>query len=157
MQVILDEKEYNYVWDKIFSVYKFAPLYRDWSEREWIVLPGETKKYSLKGPWTSDQEKLVNQCFKQINTSDMYALDWHHDCFLFNPNEDIPYEYWYHNEERNCNVYFPSYYPDGDYHFFITKDWRLGLFGHPWKQEIYVMGRELIEKFDMLKEDLDLL
>ena len=52
------------------------------------------------------------------------------------------------------NVYFPSYYPNGDYHFFIDKDWSFGMFGHPWKQEIVVWGKELIEMFDMLFCDI---
>lgn len=86
----------------------------------------------------------------------MYALDWQHDCFVFSPNEDIPLYYWYHDTGRDCNVYFPSYYPNGDFYFFISLDWKIGLFGHPWNKEIYVMGEELINEFDRIKEKLDI-
>ena len=74
----------------------------------------------------------------------MYALDWQHDCFLFDPNERIPTGYEYHDDARNCNVYFPDYYPDGDYHFFVSKDLAFGLYGHPWRKELIVVGEELI-------------
>ena len=156
MRVILDDAEYKRIWNKIYDEYQFAPLYKDWSEREWIVLPGGSKRYSLHSCWTEDQERLVNQCFQDISSSEMYALDYDHDCFIFDPKEDIPFEYWYYDEERSCNVFFPSYYPNGDYHFFVTTDWRFGLFGHPWKQEIDVMGSELIEWFEKHRDDLDL-
>ncbi len=74
----------------------------------------------------------------------MYALDWKSDCFLFNPNERIPTGFEFYDDSRNCNVYFPEYYPDGDYHFFVSKDWALGLYGHPWRKELIVTGEELI-------------
>ena len=40
----------------------------------------------------------------------------------------------YYDRVRDCTVYFPEYYPDGDYHFFVSKEWSFGLYGHPWKK-----------------------
>ena len=57
-------------------------------------------------------------------------------------NDDSHYEYY--DDERECNVYFPEYYPDGDYHFFASKDWEFGLYGHPWRKELIVVGEELL-------------
>ena len=34
--------------------------------------------------------------------------------------QEIPLDYFFYDKDRNCYVYFPSYYPNGDYHFFIT-------------------------------------
>jgi hypothetical protein len=45
-------------------------------------------------------------------------------------------------------VYFPSYYPNGDYYFFGDAEWKYGLFGHPWLNEIIVSGEELIRLFE---------
>ena len=32
----------------------------------------------------------------------------------------------------------------------------MGLFGNPWKNEIFVMGEKLIKLFDSMKKELDL-
>lgn len=151
MQVILNKKEYNDIWDRIYSEYRF-----DQSREDWLILPLLNKKYHISDIWTEEQEKTVNDIFKKVCSTKMYALDWQHDCFIFAPDEDIPLYHWYYDKDRDCNVYFPSYYPDGDYHFFISLDWSFGLFGHPWKNEIYVMGNELIKEFEKLKAQLNI-
>ena len=114
------------------------------------------KKYHLNKVWSDKQEKLVNSIFQSVDTTEMYALDWQHDCFVFDPRESIPLDHWYYDKAGDCNVYFPSYYPNGDFYFFVSKDWNMGLFGHPWKNEIYVMGEKLIKIFDSMKKELDL-
>ena len=75
--------------------------------------------------------KLVKQIFK---TND--------------PAEEIPLYYSYQDDQRQCMVYFPSYYPNGDYYFFGDAEWKYGLFGHPWLNEIIVSGEELIRLFE---------
>ena len=30
--------------------------------------------------------------------------------------------------------------PNGDYYFFVSKDWSVGLYGHPWRKELIVVG-----------------
>lgn len=151
MRVILNKNDYDAVWDKILLEFKFRP-----SNENWLSLPLTNKKYHLSEIWTEKQEKLINEIFKRSVMSQMYALDWQHDCFIYDPHEDIALGYCYFDEGRDCNVYFPSYYPDGDFYFFISTDWKYGLFGHPWKSEIYVMGEPLIEEFDKSKDILKL-
>ena len=65
------------------------------------------------------------------------------------------FEYEEYDSDRKCQVYFPTYYPNGDYHFFVDKEWKYGLFGHPWKHEIVVMGEKLIEMFEKEKVRLE--
>jgi len=38
--------------------------------------------------------------------------------------------------------------------FFVDKEWKHGLFGHPWKHEVVVMGEKLIEMFEKEKVSL---
>jgi hypothetical protein len=40
-----------------------------------------------------------------------------------------------------------SIYPDGDYHFFIAKDFSWGILGHPWESTITIYGEKLIRFF----------
>lgn len=151
MQVILNKTEYNNIWNKINEEFDFNRLKRDW-----LKLPAENKRYLLNNVCTDEQENLVNSIFKKLDLTKMYALDWNHDCFIFDPNEDIPLDYSYYDKSRDVNVYFPSYYPNGDFYFFVSMDWKLGLFGHPWKNEVYVMGTRLIKEFDSVTEELNM-
>ena len=157
MEIILDRDKYNNIWDKIFDDFHFCPSCKT-HPKPWLLLPMNHKKYHLNSvfTFTEEQEKIINSIFCRVHANDMYALDWHHDCFIYNPCEEIPLDYWFYDEERKCNVYFPSYYPDGDYHFFTSFDWSIGLYGHPWEKELIVVGERLIEEFDKVQNILNI-
>lgn len=154
MKVILDEELRNRLWDKMLGEYHFSP------RRNTIPFsfPHPYKLYGLGALWTQEQETEINSVFESLVPQDgfLYALDWNHDCFIFNPRERIPLYYHYYDAERECNVYFPSYWPDGDYYFFIAQDWSFGMLGHPWRKELYLWGEELIAHFERLAQYLDL-
>ena len=154
MQVITDMDLYQSIWDKIYSDYSFCPSMD--SHGKWLEPDGVFQKVELKTVWDERQEAIVNSILCEVIGGEMYALDWHHDCFLFDPNERIPTGYMYYDSLRNCNVYFPEYYPDGDYHFFVSKDWAFGLYGHPWQKELIVVGEELISAIEKKRSELDL-
>ena len=155
MKVILDKDLYNNIWDEVNEKFKFNPSTN--INQTPFELKGNYKVYKLKSIWTKEQEKIVNNIFKEIATENIYALDWEHDCFEYNPAEEIPLNYNYHDANRNCEVYFPSYYPNGDYHFFIAKDFSYGMLGDPWRKEIYVFNDNLINSFESKIEKLELL
>lgn len=77
----------------------------------------------------------------QLGCNELYALDWQHDSFVFSPRDYQNLVKEYYDEERGCNVYFPNFYPDGDYYFFLDPEWRYGVFGHPWLKQIAVFMR----------------
>lgn len=87
----------------------------------------------------------------------IYALDWQHDCFIFNPYDNIPMNTEWYDNERECNVYFPTYYPNEDYHAFVAMDYTYGIFGYPWSEEIYIVGEKLINLFNEYKSELNLI
>ena len=142
MKVITDKDLYQRIWNKIYSDYSFHPSTD--SHGKWLKPEGIFRTYKLGKIWNEEQEAVINFILCEVIGKEMYALDWHHDCFLFDPNERIPTGYEYYDDARNCNVYFPEYYPNGDYHFFVSKDWTLGLYGHPGRKELIVAGEELI-------------
>ena len=151
MQVITDEKLYKSIWDKIFQTYHFST-----QNEKWLCPDMEFDVYRCGTLWDETQEAIVNQIICRIVGEEMYALDWQHDCFIFHPDENIPLWYHYYDRERDCEVYFPSYYPNGDYHFFVSKDWSFGLFGHPWRNELIVTGAALMQAIAEAADDLDL-
>ncbi len=61
-------------------------------------------------------------------------------------------------DERYTNgeysAYFPSFYPDGDYYFFIEENFEFGYLGHPWRQEIWIFGRDLIKEIEQVYLEL---
>ncbi|MBQ8175615.1 MAG: DUF2716 domain-containing protein [Oscillospiraceae bacterium] len=146
MKLILDNNLYDEIWNTMKERFNYP---KDFSYTE----PFKIFKVTL---WNEDQERLVNEIFKQISNKEIYALDWQHDCFIFNPHENIPVNTEWYDEDRDCNVYFPTYYPNGYYYAFVSTDYSYGLMGHPWKNEIYVVGNRLIELFEKHKAELDL-
>lgn len=151
LNIISNDTE-KFLWNKMYDVYKFKPGTNH--QCEWIQIPCESKVYYKDTHWTAEQESIINSCFEELTDDEMYALDWQHDCFTFLPKEHIPFEYEEYDSDRKCQVYFPTYYPNGDYHVFVDKEWKYGLFGHPWEHEIVVMGEKLIEMFEKEKVSL---
>lgn len=155
MQVILDKELHDQLWDRMLGEYHFSPPW----DKSPFSFPHPYKLYRLgKYTWTQEQETRINSIFETLVPQDgyLYALDWNHDCFTYNPRERIPLYYHYYDEKRDCNVYFPSYYPDGDFYFFIASDWSFGMLGHPWRKELYLWGDELIAHFEQLARYLNL-
>ncbi len=157
MKVILDTELLDQLWDKMLGEYHFSPRWNP--DKSPFSFPHSYELYRLgEGCWSQEQETRINEIFETLVPEDgfLYALDWNHDCYIFNPRERIPLFYHYRDEERDCNVYFPSYYPHGDYHFFIAADWSFGMLGHPWRRELYLWGGELTERFEQLSRYLGL-
>ena len=153
--IVIENKELlNSLWNKIYVDFSFKPTIDQ--NVVPFVLPIEHRVFKLTSQWSESQEKIINETLKGIGNSNIYALDWNHDCFEYNPNENIDFGFQFYDRNRDCNVYFPTYYPDGDYHFFISKDWSYGILGHPWREEIYCWGKELINKLEVLKDNLDM-
>ena len=119
---VISKDEAIILWEKLNNEFKFKPGTD--ITGEWIIIPGDTKKYHKATPWSEEQEKIINSILKELGLEKMYALDWNHDCFEFSPMEDI---------SMNC-----------------------GIFGHPWRNEIIVTGKELIKRFEKNKGRLGL-
>lgn len=157
----LDNKEeYNAVWDRVYNELGFIPGYRE-NVPFRIDLP-----YCIYGIENMSIEQLdrLEEIGKEImirvtnNGERIYALDWQHDGFLYdprNPEEQVDYRV---EDARyiggGFNVYFPTFYPDGDYHFFIGENFDFGLLGHPWRNEIWIFGERLLSEFETVYRDL---
>lgn len=152
---LLSDGEENILWDKIYKEHKFMPDVA--CNGDWIKFSGVHKMYKRDIPWEPEQESVINSFFEKLIEGEIYALDWQHDCFMFSPKEHIPFEYEYFDAERECQVYFPTYFSNGDYYFFFDSKWKYGLFGHPWRGEFVVIGQELIDMFESNKQYLGII
>ena len=79
-------------------------------------------------------------------------MDWNHFAFFYDPrNEDEQKSICVQDEKYiggGYSAYFPGYYPDGDYYFHISEDFRFGYLTHPWRKEAWVFGDALIAEFE---------
>ena len=107
------------IWDKIYNEFKFNPS-TDVNIKPFSFII-TSKCYKLSTVWNEEQECLVNEIFKNLSLDNIYALDWNHDCYEFNPYDYQQISKQWYDTERKCNVYFPTYYPNGDYLFLLVK------------------------------------
>ncbi|MDR1231777.1 MAG: DUF2716 domain-containing protein, partial [Spirochaetaceae bacterium] len=148
--VIMDGNEEKEIWNKIHNDFCFNPKY---NEKTFIFnIPVDV--YNIEFSPLYKDEKELNALMISIfttcmgNDPYMLVLDWQHSCFYYNPRitkkkrnptfiKDKRYGDGY-------NAYFPEFYPNGDFYFFIAKNFLWGYFTHPWKKRVWVFGEPLM-------------
>ena len=161
--VILQDSEEVCIWEILDNEYRFNPSMNS------NILPFQfnvpvDSYYIGNSPIYYDNEK-INEIIKNIfiecmdDDDFMYVLDWQHTSFKYNPRVKIHIDYpVFVKDERfsggGYNVYFPEFYPNGDYYFFIAKDFRWGYFTHPWLEKVWVFGEKLMKLFNEYSSEL---
>ena len=155
--LIDDTPEYDLIWDKVYETLKFIP------SMDRSIIPFEIKEeysiYSFDFNEITEKQidmmkEVIENIFANLSKDDtkIYALDWQHSAFLYNPKNPEEQKSFWKEDDRymggGYNAYFPSFFPDGDYYFFIDEKFRFGYLGHPWRQEIWVWGEELIARMN---------
>lgn len=159
--MLIEDKKEDLVYKLIAEKLKFKPScsYRGHSLN--VNLPFEIEgNYAVYAIDTmsdsqiDSMQEIVGDILASVTNDGrrMYAIDWQHSTFLFSPQNKKEQESFWKEDSRymggGYNAYFPSFYPDGDYYFFIDEFWEFGYLGHPWRQEVWVFGDELIRKID---------
>lgn len=158
--VLLDER-YEEVWDKVYDTLHFFPTTGN------TVLP-----FKISAPHTvfgiscskecelREFHRLITEAFINCTAPGelLYALDWQHSAFLFDPRKPEQMESIYVEDSKYSDggywACFPDYYPDGDYYFFIDEQFRFGYLSHPWREEVWVFGDCLISEFESIYKQL---
>lgn len=129
-----DEK----VWHVIDQQFQFTPSTRVFPSYH-APSPFITYKVDYK------KREEIEQTLKRILTEltvegeGVMALDWNHQGYWIDPRRPF-----LRNEEGDWTI--PAI-PDGDYSFFIARDFRWGYLGHPWEGSITLFGEDLITAF----------
>lgn len=88
----------------------------------------------------------------------LYAIDWFHSYFLYDPRNPDDGQSVYVEDathpDGGYRAYFPGFYPDGDYFFFIDQHFRFGYLAHPWREEVWIFGQPLIAEFEQIYPQL---
>lgn len=151
----INEKEENEIWDKIYNDLKFKPSVHpnDWPS---LQISAPYMKYDVSDIYKDnkyeelykDLEEKMENIFVECTKENEYvlALDWQHQCYYFNPRiESIRDEF---------GEWPVPIFPNGDYYFFIQKEFKWGFLGHPWEKSISIFGEELIQSIEQKKPKL---
>ena len=140
-------QEYNQIWDRIDREFNFVPSISKFSS---FYIPHPFITYNISDYFEDvvdvniydDLEKKALDSFKEITLIDEYimALDWQHECYWVNPHLEF--------KRDEFGEWTIPIFPNGDYYFFIQKDFKWGFLGHPWERSITIFGNELINAFE---------
>ncbi|CAL9330257.1 DUF2716 domain-containing protein [Streptomyces sp. enrichment culture] len=148
----LPEAEYRSVWDRFYTEFAFSPSV---NPAEWPAVkePVDSVTWSLASldedpnyrrldrfvavveqGLTAVVEQGLTACVEP--QARLFALDWQHISYSFAP----------HRVGGQGQAPWPlSPYPDGDYYIYLSEDFRLGSFGHPWESSVCLFGQELLD------------
>jgi Protein of unknown function (DUF2716) len=146
----LSNLEYEQVWDKVYDKLKFKPSISKFPSFK-VPTPFITYDVSLCFGQSEDQDAYDNLeekaivVFKENTAIDeyIYALDWQHECYWINPHLEI--------QKNKFDEWSVPIFPNGDYYFFLQKNFEWGYIGQPWERSITVFGKELIDGFEKQK------
>lgn len=130
-----EREEYDQIWDAVFDEFDFIPS----------PYPGVTA-FEINRPhriyrlpeyvWDEEQESLVERLMAALVHEEIYALDYNHLAYAYVPGEA--------RTELTGGEEFPTYYPNGDYHFFVARDLSFGWLGHPWQKKLILFGERML-------------
>jgi hypothetical protein len=140
----LPEVEYRRVWDRFHTEFGFRPSTNPF---EWpaIAEPAASITWSLATlpdePPYEFLDRLVGMVEQGLTScvgphGTLFALDWQHTSYQFAPQEV---------GGPGQQPWPLSPYPDGDYYIYLSEDFRLGSFGHPWEESLCLFGQELLD------------
>ena len=159
--MLLDRETSIAVWDRVYQTFHFCPSTNTSVVPFSIALPHVV--YDICGTSKSrpDQfDQLITAAFIRCTLPGerLYAMDWQHSSFLFDPRipEQMCLQYV---EDTRCfsggyHAFFPDYFPDGDYYFFIDEQFRFAYLSYPWRQEVWIAGEILIHEFAKIAPQL---
>ena len=134
-----EREEYDRIWETVFTEFDFIPSpYPGVSAFE-INRPHR----SFRLPdlvWDEAQEALVERLMATLIHEEIYALDYNHLAYAYVPGEA--------RSALADDEKFPTYYPNGDYYFFVAKDLSFGWLGHPWQKKLFLFGEKILHLLD---------
>ena len=152
---LLKENE-DFIYNFIKNELRFMPS----SSPDFPFLPFSINRpfdvYDISG-MTDEQFDLLYELAPSILAEclpegyQLYFIDWFHNFILYDPRNPENMQSNYPDSSsfnKDGIAYFGGFYPDGDYCFFLDKYGAFGYLAHPWRQEVWIYGNELTEKFE---------
>ena len=134
-----DREEYDCIWDAVFERFDFIPSSYPGVKAFKLDMPHRVFQLP-KYVWNEEQEALVGCLLDSAIQEEIYALDYNHLAYAYVPGETI--------QGFGPGEEFPTYYPNGDYYFFVAKDLSFGWLGHPWQKKLILFGERMLHLLD---------
>lgn len=160
-------QKYDEIWDWIYQTLHFCPNGLDYGHDfpygPPFRIPFTHAVYGIENMTEAQldiMDGLIHQAFLNVTNEGqrLFALDWQHSGFLFDPRSDDAYKSvrlgdspYYHG---GIYAHFPGFYPNGDYYFFIDENLQFGYLSHPWREEVWIFGEMLVNEFEKIHPDL---
>ncbi|MGV9363822.1 DUF2716 domain-containing protein [Amycolatopsis sp. NPDC003731] len=129
---LFSEPEYDELWARFSARFAFRPGMREFPG---ITEPPGSATWhvgDLTDPQLDALEDIVHKGLRAAVEpgEELYSLDWQHVGYRFDPAR-----------VGGAGPRRPgAVFPDGDYALYLTRDLRLGTFGHPWEETVCVFG-----------------
>jgi hypothetical protein len=146
----LPRHRYDKVWDRFDAAFDFKPSVRpaDWpSFREpvpsvtWNISDLLAAFYPWRDPLAAPYNLALLKALVATLSQDepVLALDWQHASYAFHPHR-------LREPQEPANWRIPAL-PSGEYHIFVSEDFRLGSLGHPWEGTLCVFGAGFLDAY----------
>jgi hypothetical protein len=144
----LDDDAHITAWDRFYAIYKFdrspgltEPVIRDPTPSITFDL-GDIGSGSSYAAAVEAINAEAMRCFVSVlrDVDHLLVLGWQHQSFRLDFQQeavDMTPREWVNG--------YPTVYPDGHYHAFLTSDLSEGTFGHPWEPSLCIIGERLVE------------
>lgn len=145
----LEQYAYDKVLDNIYSQMLFNP---NQPEGRLISLPqphlcfniAEFYNEGFNEDLYDDLHACAKSWFKYVSGGErLYAVSWQHDGYSFSADEE------YQRDE--FGEWLVPVFPNGDYLFFLTKDFQHGIFADGIGLTISLFGKDMLEAFNKRK------
>ena len=114
---LLNHDECKKVWSKFHDLYDFKPSINGFPAVRTNLIHSKfdvTKGFSNDFPMNKLEEFALDLFCKLTAPNDrLYALNWQHECYDFDPRKSI--------ERDDFNEWIVPIFPNGDYYIFLTK------------------------------------
>ena len=171
--LIENEAEEDAVWEAFNRLLHFTPDFGDKVKCpfDFSKISESVIAYDISGIFASDFEAhdengnykttecitILKSAFADCMGEDefMYALEWQHGTFKYNPRIDAAYGcYVMYSSLPDTRAYYPDFHPNGDYFFFVSKDFSGGYLTHPWQKRVWFYGSKLVGLIKKQEEKL---
>jgi hypothetical protein len=145
-------------WGSVIARFQFKPSV---DPKSWpgFSPPSPFVTWSVPDPFSAAETEDLHRCalsaFRRVlrDGERMFALDWQHAGFWFQPH--VAEASWGQPDRlqrgllpdepaRTEDRWMIPVLPNGDYVFFVSSGLDWGWFGHPWEQSICVFGEPLL-------------
>jgi hypothetical protein len=141
-----DHGEYEGYWDAFDERFRFRASTRP---AEWPAIdePSPSVTFDLS-PIYANEGPMFASGATALDSLVLRALTWsfpQDQPFIVLDWQHTSYRFWPHRHAVQNEPWLVTPFPNGDYYAFLTEDFTVGTFGHPWEQTLCVFGAPLLE------------